>query len=55
MNRGDGGDVAAASSGAPLPLEWKFSQVFGERATGEEVQEGKKSILELCGLGGSCN
>ncbi|XP_022889577.1 serine/threonine protein phosphatase 2A 55 kDa regulatory subunit B beta isoform-like [Olea europaea var. sylvestris] len=39
MNRGDGGDVAAASSGAPLPLEWKFSQVFGERATGEEVQE----------------
>ncbi|KAG0490557.1 hypothetical protein HPP92_007420 [Vanilla planifolia] len=23
----------------PPPLEWKFSQVFGERATGEEVQE----------------
>ncbi|XP_010255115.1 PREDICTED: serine/threonine protein phosphatase 2A 55 kDa regulatory subunit B beta isoform-like isoform X2 [Nelumbo nucifera] len=25
--------------GVPLPLEWKFSQVFGERAAGEEVQE----------------
>ncbi|XP_010263768.1 PREDICTED: serine/threonine protein phosphatase 2A 55 kDa regulatory subunit B beta isoform-like isoform X3 [Nelumbo nucifera] len=25
--------------GAPPPLEWKFSQVFGERAAGEEVQE----------------
>ncbi|XP_039116089.1 serine/threonine protein phosphatase 2A 55 kDa regulatory subunit B beta isoform-like isoform X1 [Dioscorea cayenensis subsp. rotundata] len=24
---------------APVPLEWKFSQVFGERASGEEVQE----------------
>lgn len=22
------------------PLEWKFSQVFGERTAGEEVQEG---------------
>ncbi|XP_024403121.1 serine/threonine protein phosphatase 2A 55 kDa regulatory subunit B beta isoform isoform X3 [Physcomitrium patens] len=29
-----------ATSSAPLPaLEWKFSQVFGERAIGEEVQE----------------
>ncbi|RWW29454.1 hypothetical protein BHE74_00003506 [Ensete ventricosum] len=26
--------------GLPPPLEWKFSQVFGERAAGEEVQEG---------------
>ncbi|XP_016444925.2 serine/threonine protein phosphatase 2A 55 kDa regulatory subunit B beta isoform isoform X3 [Nicotiana tabacum] len=33
----NGGDVAAAAP-AP-PLEWKFSQVFGERAAGEEVQE----------------
>ena len=24
----------------PPPLEWKFSQVFGERVAGEEVQEG---------------
>lgn len=28
----NGGDVTA--------LEWKFSQVFGERTAGEEVQEG---------------
>ncbi|KAJ8477183.1 hypothetical protein OPV22_020910 [Ensete ventricosum] len=27
------------SSPPPPPLEWKFSQVFGERAAGEEVQE----------------
>lgn len=33
-----GGDGTAA--GAPQQLEWKFSQVFGERAAGEEVQEG---------------
>lgn len=25
--------------GFPSPLQWKFSQVFGERAAGEEVQE----------------
>lgn len=25
---------------APAQLEWKFSQVFGERTAGEEVQEG---------------
>ncbi|XP_024403767.1 serine/threonine protein phosphatase 2A 55 kDa regulatory subunit B beta isoform isoform X1 [Physcomitrium patens] len=32
--------TAAGSDDAPLPaLEWKFSQVFGERAIGEEVQE----------------
>lgn len=37
----NGGDdvVAAAPSGPPVPLEWKFSQVFGERTAGEEVQE----------------
>ncbi|XP_033514518.1 serine/threonine protein phosphatase 2A 55 kDa regulatory subunit B beta isoform isoform X5 [Nicotiana tabacum] len=39
MNGGDGGDVAAAPAGPPPPLEWKFSQVFGERTAGEEVQE----------------
>ncbi|KAL2539146.1 Serine/threonine protein phosphatase 2A 55 kDa regulatory subunit B beta [Abeliophyllum distichum] len=27
------------SAGPALPLEWKFSQVFGERTAGEEVQE----------------
>ncbi|KAL6568219.1 Serine/threonine protein phosphatase 2A 55 kDa regulatory subunit B beta isoform [Orobanche hederae] len=36
---GDGGEVASAASGPPAPLEWKFSQVFGERTAGEEVQE----------------
>jgi len=34
------GVVAAAPAGRPVPLEWKFSQVFGERMAGEEVQEG---------------
>ncbi|CAK9174507.1 unnamed protein product [Ilex paraguariensis] len=38
MNGGDG-EVAAASAGPPPLLEWKFSQVFGERTAGEEVQE----------------
>ncbi|KAJ7963149.1 Serine/threonine-protein phosphatase 2A 55 kDa regulatory subunit B [Quillaja saponaria] len=37
MNGGD--DVVAAPAGSPQPLEWKFSQVFGERTAGEEVQE----------------
>ncbi|WOG99168.1 hypothetical protein DCAR_0518516 [Daucus carota subsp. sativus] len=35
MNGGDG-DVTAAPAGS---LDWKFSQVFGERTAGEEVQE----------------
>lgn len=38
MNGGD--EVVAAPAGPPQPLDWKFSQVFGERAAGEEVQEG---------------
>ncbi|RID48290.1 hypothetical protein BRARA_I04812 [Brassica rapa] len=29
----------AAASSAGSPLEWRFSQVFGERTAGEEVQE----------------
>ncbi|KAL7100074.1 hypothetical protein ACP275_09G125800 [Erythranthe tilingii] len=36
---GGGGEVASAAAGPPTPLEWKFSQVFGERSAGEEVQE----------------
>ncbi|KAK8664333.1 hypothetical protein V6N13_084126 [Hibiscus sabdariffa] len=32
-------EVATAPAGPPQPLEWKFSQVFGERTAGEEVQE----------------
>ncbi|XP_010519191.1 PREDICTED: serine/threonine protein phosphatase 2A 55 kDa regulatory subunit B beta isoform-like isoform X2 [Tarenaya hassleriana] len=37
----NGGDDAAvtAGSGPPTSLEWRFSQVFGERTAGEEVQE----------------
>lgn len=36
-----GGEAASASAPAAAgPLEWKFSQVFGERTAGEEVQEG---------------
>lgn len=41
MNGGD--EVVAAAP--PQPLEWKFSQVFGERTAGEEIQEGKVDIL----------
>ncbi|KAF8045597.1 hypothetical protein N665_4650s0001 [Sinapis alba] len=33
---GGGDDVGGAASG---PLDWRFSQVFGERSAGEEVQE----------------
>jgi serine/threonine-protein phosphatase 2A regulatory subunit B len=32
-------ELAAAPLGPPPPLDWKFSQVFGERTAGEEVQE----------------
>jgi hypothetical protein len=37
--------AAAAADSAPpqqqqQPLEWRFAQVFGERAAGEDVQEG---------------
>lgn len=40
MNGGDEVVAASAPAGPPQPLEWKFSQVFGERTAGEEVQEG---------------
>ncbi|KAG6395742.1 hypothetical protein SASPL_141866 [Salvia splendens] len=36
---GGGGEVASAEGGPPGLLDWKFSQVFGERTAGEEVQE----------------
>ncbi|XP_038700682.1 serine/threonine protein phosphatase 2A 55 kDa regulatory subunit B beta isoform-like isoform X2 [Tripterygium wilfordii] len=40
MNGGKGGEEAAAGPAeAPQTLKWKFSQVFGERTVGEEVQE----------------
>lgn len=36
-----GEPVSAKGTAAPpsVPLEWKFSQVFGERTAGEEIQE----------------
>ncbi|KAK4794374.1 hypothetical protein SAY86_012368 [Trapa natans] len=37
MNGGAG--EATSTALAPVPLEWKFAQVFGERAAGEEVHE----------------
>lgn len=46
MNGGVG-EVAAAPAGPLPPLEWKFSQVFGERTAGEEVQEGMQRALVL--------
>jgi serine/threonine-protein phosphatase 2A regulatory subunit B len=57
MSAGGGGSPASGSQqvGAgggggrqPQPaLEWKFSQVFGERAAGEEVQEGMYMCMLL--------
>ncbi|XP_073142921.1 serine/threonine protein phosphatase 2A 55 kDa regulatory subunit B beta isoform-like isoform X2 [Henckelia pumila] len=35
----NGEEVASAVASPLTPLEWKFSQVFGELALGEEVQE----------------
>lgn len=34
------------------PLEWKFSQVFGERVAGEDIQDGElfNSFIFLCVL-----
>lgn len=42
-----GVDEVAAPAGPPQPLDWKFSQVFGERTAGEEVQEGSVSFFVL--------
>ncbi|XP_052304968.1 serine/threonine protein phosphatase 2A 55 kDa regulatory subunit B beta isoform isoform X3 [Populus trichocarpa] len=39
MNGGGSEEAAEAVAAAPVPLEWKFAQVFGERTAGEEVQE----------------
>ena len=35
--------VPASPGPSAEPLEWHFSQVFGERTPGEEVQEGARS------------
>lgn len=47
MKGGVGGEVAEAPAGPPPPLEWKFSQVFGERTAGEEVQEGNFMLITV--------
>jgi hypothetical protein len=44
---------APPSPSPAQPLEWRFSQVFGERSAGEEVQEGTDRslllhVLRLC-------
>ncbi|KAK9101254.1 hypothetical protein Scep_024684 [Stephania cephalantha] len=40
MSGGEGSNGGSAAAAAPPePLEWRFSQVFGERTAGEEVQE----------------
>ncbi|RWW55997.1 hypothetical protein BHE74_00037320 [Ensete ventricosum] len=41
------GNGAEDSSPKPPPLEWKFSQVFGERAEGEEVQEEDEILKKI--------
>lgn len=46
MNGGEEGISASAA-----PLEWKFSQVFGERTAGEEVQEGNFFYFRFLLLG----
>ncbi|CAN1286704.1 Serine/threonine protein phosphatase 2A 55 kDa regulatory subunit B beta isoform [Linum perenne] len=46
MNGGD--EVASATPASPPPpLEWKFSQVFGEPTAGEELQEDIISAIEF--------
>lgn len=47
MNVGGSEEVASAVASQPAPQEWKFSQVFGELAVGEEVQEGKILTVNL--------
>ncbi|XP_065620451.1 serine/threonine protein phosphatase 2A 55 kDa regulatory subunit B alpha isoform-like [Quercus suber] len=49
MNGGD--EVVAAPVDPPQPLEWKFSQVFGERTAGEEVQEATFRSTNTAGIG----
>lgn len=44
----NGAEEARRPAASPrLPLEWKFSQVFGERTAGEEVQEGAVFMLSI--------
>lgn len=40
-------DIAMTVGNSSLctPLEWKFSQVFGERVAGEDIQDGELFTL----------
>lgn len=51
MSGGGGEDAGPSAASPPPPLEWKFSQVFGERTVGEEVQEGRSFPDPLAGFG----
>ncbi|KAL4297914.1 hypothetical protein GQ457_12G010830 [Hibiscus cannabinus] len=42
-----GAKAAVAPVGGPLPLDWKLSQVFGERPAGEEVQEDWCTMIKV--------
>ena len=44
---GDQGEVSQ-----PQPLDWRFAQVFGERAAGEDVQEGTY-VVRPCARAGA--
>ena len=41
MGESDGRGTMAAASEPLGQLDWNFSQVFGERTPGEEVQDGE--------------
>jgi hypothetical protein len=40
MSPDDRPESSAAAAAQQQSLEWRFAQVFGERAAGEDVQEG---------------
>uniref|UniRef100_A0A0A8YBS5 Uncharacterized protein n=1 Tax=Arundo donax TaxID=35708 RepID=A0A0A8YBS5_ARUDO len=42
----DGRPETVAAAAQQQPLEWRFAQVFGERAASEDVQEGNKTCLK---------
>jgi len=42
-----GGGTEGSVAWPPPPLEWRFSQVFGERLAGEEIQEGMIDLRYL--------
>lgn len=44
---GSGGGGDGGMTPPSPPLDWKFSQVFGERTAGEEIQEGILDLLIL--------